>query len=255
MEEIIRSGNASYILYEELLLKKENLRREANQYYDEYLREFGELLTEAFLKKIECIRKKKIIAYCQKCVNLGKKIHASEMEAAVRREMEEYEQSLKQLKESVRNARDARLVSREDARRIKEIYYRLARMIHPDMRPDLAEDTVLQGYWNRIVIAYRCNHLQELEELETLVNSRLEKQGISCGMHIIPGIEEKIRQLEKEIERILSTSPYTYRFDLTDDRKRTKRREELQKEIREYEQYSGELSEILNSFPIQEMYA
>ena len=56
MTELIKVKNTSYILYEELLLKRENLKKEGEQFYISYLQIFGELMTESFQKKIECIR-------------------------------------------------------------------------------------------------------------------------------------------------------------------------------------------------------
>ena len=63
MTDLIKVKNTSYILYEELLLKKENLRKEGRQYYISYMKLFGDLMVEVFRKKIECIRKKKMIAF------------------------------------------------------------------------------------------------------------------------------------------------------------------------------------------------
>ena len=255
MTELIKVNDASYILYEELILKKENLRRDAVKFYGQYLRLFGDQLTEAFRKKIECIRKKKMIAFCQRCVNQGKPISGTELHSTVDAEMEEYETELKQMAEDTANAMKAKAISAEDLRKIRTIYYRLARMIHPDMRPETADDPILLDYWNQIVLAYRHNRLKELEELEVAVNAYLSGRGIRADKPVIPDIEKKIACAEKEIERIISTTPYTYRFLLEDDAAVNRKLEELQNEIEEYAQYSAELDEVLSRFEIREMYA
>ena len=255
MTELIKVKNASYILYEELLLKRENLRKEGTQFYITYLQVFGELLTESFRKKVECIRKKKMTAYCQKCLNQGKDINSLDLHRFIDAEMKSYEAQVKQMVREAKDAAEARSISDEDVRTIKEIYYRLARKIHPDMRPEYADDLQIMDYWNRIVIAYHNNQLQELEELEVLVNTCLAaKQGGDETLHI-KNVETKIKNLEQEIDRIVSTAPYTYRFLLEDNSQKEAKKEELQQEIKEYEQYAKELDDVLKAFPIKEMYA
>ena len=61
--------------------------------------------------------------------------------------------------------------------------------------------------------------------------------------------------LKQEIDRLVSTAPYTYRFLLEDNSQKEAKKEELQYEIREYEQYSRELDDVLKAFPIKEMFA
>ena len=60
--EIIKVKNAALSKYEELLLRRDNLRKQAENYNLAYIREFGDLIEEEFRIKIECIRKKKEIA-------------------------------------------------------------------------------------------------------------------------------------------------------------------------------------------------
>ena len=255
MTELIKVTNASYILYEELLLKRENLRKEGTQFYITYLQVFGELLTESFRKKVECIRKKKMIAYCQRCLNQGKDINSMDLNSYIEAEMSEYEEQLGQMIQEAKDAAKARSISDADVRKIKEIYYRLARKIHPDMHPEYADDKQIMDYWYRIVIAYQNNQLSELEDLEVLVNTCLAaKQGNDETLHI-EDVETKLKLLEQEIDRIVSTAPYTYRFLLEDNSQKEAKKEELQYEIREYEQYSRELDEVLKAFPIKEMFA
>lgn len=255
MTELIKVKNASYVLYEELLMKRENLRKEGTQFYINYLQLFGELMTESFQKKIECIRKKKMIAFCQRCMNQGKDINSIELNRYIQAEMATYEEELKQMAADAKAAAQAKDISLEDVRKIKEIYYRLARMIHPDMHPELAADAKLQDYWNQIGIAYQNNQLSELEDLEVMITAYLENKDSGSGEIVIVDVENKIKRIEQEIERIINTKPYTYRFLLEDEGKRQEQKEALQNEIQEYTRYSHELDDVLKSFPIKEMFA
>ena len=255
MTELIKVKNTSYILYEELLLKRENLKKEGEQFYISYLQIFGELMTESFQKKIECIRKKKMIAYCQRCMNQGKDINSMDLNRFIQDEMESYEEELKQMTENTKAAAKAKDLSAEKILMIKDLYYRLARRIHPDMHPELADDKNVQDYWNQIVIAYQHNQLSELEELEVMVNAYLEKKYSNTEEIVIIDVEDKTKRIEREIEHIISVKPYTYRFILEDEKKREEQKAAFQKDIDEYSQYSLELDDVLKNFPIKEMFA
>ena len=255
MTELIKVKNTSYILYEELLLKRENLKKEGEQFYISYLQIFGELMTESFQKKIECIRKKKMIAYCQRCMNQGKDINSMDLNRFIQDEMESYEEELKLMTENAKAAAKAKDLSAEQILMIKDLYYRLARRIHPDMHPELADDKNVQDYWNQIVIAYQHNQLSELEELEVMVNAYLEKKQSNTDEIVIVDVEDKTKRIEREIEHIISVKPYTYRFILEDEKKREEQKAAFQKDIDEYSQYSLELDDVLKNFPIKEMFA
>ena len=82
---------------------------------------------------------------------------ADRLNSYIEAEMSEYEEQLKQMAQEAKDAAEAKTITDADARKIKEIYYRLARKIHPDMRPEYADDKQIMDYWNRIVIAYQNN--------------------------------------------------------------------------------------------------
>ena len=48
MADIIKVKNTAYTKYEEVLLRRDNLRKEAEHYHMEYIRVFGDLITDAF---------------------------------------------------------------------------------------------------------------------------------------------------------------------------------------------------------------
>ena len=255
MIEPVKTEQPSVILYEELLLKRENLRREGAQFRIAYLNAFGALIMESFRKKVECIQKKKAIAYCRKMANQGRDIIGRDLRRFIEEEMRSYLQDLQTMKSEIRNAETSESVSAEDQVRIRDLYYGIARRIHPDMRPDLAGDKTLKEYWNRAVLAYRYNSLEELEELDVLIRAYLSESGIGERTAEIENIEMKIMKTEQEIERILSSNPYLYRLILEDSTEMEKHRKQLQEECETYRKYSEELDEVLKQFEIREMFA
>lgn len=250
--ELIKSDKTSlYNKYEETLLRRDNLHKEAERYHLLYIREFGDLITRSFELKVECIRKKKQITYCQKQVNMGKRINSASMDLYVEQEMAEYQEQLKAIVDDVKTAKSGTKVSPSDVLKIKKKYYKLVKALHPDTHPELAEDEKLKEYWDRIVIAYTYNQLEDMEELEVLVASYLEKNGLQNTKVEIKDVEYKITAVEQEIEIIITTNPYLYK-NILDDRSETDGcKQQYQDEIASYEVYSAQLDEVLSTFEIE----
>ena len=249
--DIVKVKNTSYAEYEEVLLRRDNLRKEAEHYHMEYIRVFGNLITQSFEKKIECIQKKKMIAYCQRQVNLGRKFDPAHLDNYITREMAQYREELAEMISDVNAVRNSKRVSDSDFLKIKKIYYKLVKMIHPDMHPELADDETIKGYWQRIVIAYTYNQLKELEELELLVTSHLEQEGAGEIDLQIENLNEKIAEAEAEISNIISTNPYLYKQLLEDETETQRRKQEYLDEIASYEVYSAQLDEVLGPSEIE----
>lgn len=249
--EIVKVKNTSYAKYEEVLLRRDNLSKEAEQIHMDYIMEFGNLITEAFEKKIECIQKKKMIAYCQKQVNQGRKIEESKLSSFIAQEMAQYQKDLQMLINDVKAVKEGRRVSASEYEKIKKIYYRLVKMIHPDLHPELADDETIKDYWQRIRIAYNYNRMKELEELELLVTAYLSDKGIQDFDIEIENLDEKIAAAEDEIKIIVSTKPYTYKMLLGDETEILRTKQEFQDEIASYEMYSVQLDEVLATFEIE----
>ena len=63
----------------------------------------------------------------------------------------------------------------------------------------------------------------------------------------IPDIEEKISELEQEIQRIMETDPYQYKFLLGDKEAVEEKKRSLEEELKQYQDYGEQLDGILNS--------
>lgn len=255
MEEIIKGENRAYEKYEELLIRRDNLRKEASQYHHEFIRFFGDYITESFRLKIECIKKKKMIAYCQKLENQGKKIIASNLAAFIEKEMADYQAELDAMILDVKAAKGAKSITATDLRKIKDIYYGLVKLLHPDLHPELADDEKIKDYWKKIEIAYRHNHLDDLQELDVVVRRYLKRQGYDNLDIEVEDVEIKIKRVEDEITEIISTNPYLYKLLLYDERSVKEKTMEYKDEIESYKSYSEKLEEILARFKVEEMYS
>ncbi len=243
MTDVIKGHNTSYARYEELINRRDELKKEAFQYHAEYVKVFGDLILELFRKKIECIRKKKTIEYCQAALNHGNNVDQAKLQAYLEKEMADFKAQLDDMVKEHEAALKSTTVTEKDMLEIKRIYHRLVKKIHPDINPAVTGSEDLMDLWHRVTVAYSCNSLKDLQELEVLVMQALES--VDLDDLDIPDIEEKISDLEKEIMEIMETDPYQYKFLLDDNKAVEAKKEDLKTELKTYEDYSEQLDEVL----------
>lgn len=246
MGEIIKVKNASYALYEEMLMRRDNLKKEAFLCQRNYVAEFGDLILEVFKKKVECIRKKKTIEYCQRSINHGKLIDQDELQMFLQKEMEEFQKQLDYMIEDTAAAKERDNITELDLLKIKKIYHKLVKLIHPDINPMTSETKELAELWEKVQVAYRCNDLKGMQESEVLVTTVLEQLGVGEIEVEIPKIDEKIAELEAEITKIRETDPYMYKYLLEDSEAVKAKKDSLSEELKSYEDYTKQLDEVIN---------
>lgn len=247
---LIKVKNGTYEQYEDLLLKRDQYRKEAGQILISYTKEFGDLINTVFEKKIECIRLKKTIALCQAYINRGEAVDIDAMNAQIEREMALYYAELEEMLSKTRAAKDAALLPQVTVMEVKRIYRKLAKLLHPDINPLTNSTPEAKDLWNRIVIAYHGNNLDEMKELEVLAAAVISKMGGDEIEVDIPDIEEKIARLEREINELLTTEPYTFKRILADAELICEKKETLKTELEEFEKYSQELKQTLDQMLI-----
>ena len=245
MNEIIQARDGSYKRYEELLLRKNDLKKECLQLEAEYTRVFGEQLIAVFKLKLACARKKKTIEFCRKAFNRGEMPDEEALKLFVEKETLALRDHLEQMKTEYEGANDYSVVTEVELTKIRTIYRKIAKRIHPDINPAAKGSEKLQTLWVDVVSAYNRNDLKELRELEVLVTQALaEVTGEEAAVQI-PDPEKKIPALEEEIRHIMDTDPYQYKFLLLDREAVQEKKDELDEENKAYREYSEQLDAAL----------
>ncbi|SEL53175.1 hypothetical protein SAMN02910353_02816 [Ruminococcus sp. YRD2003] len=244
--EIVHIAAGDYPKYESLLLQRDQLKKEALQYRRAYIREFGELINQVFEKKIACIALKKSISFCQLAKNQGRKPDIKAMNEYVAQEMTEYRNQLSDMVKEFNSTQNDSTISPIDAKEIKAIYRKIARQLHPDMSPVIQEHPELAELWEQASIAYKCNDLKTLRETDFLVQQALSQLGVSEAPIVVPDIAEKIAALEQEIQKIITTEPYSYKLILDDKDEMADRRTAYETELLQYTEYEKQLQQQLD---------
>ncbi len=243
--EIMESKEDKYREYEELLLRRDQLYRECGSLITAYTCEFGDQLARNFELKVECIKKKKAISYCLRRRNRGLTIDATRMHAEIEQEMTLYYEQLREMQEDSERAKKAGTISEFRLNKSKRIYRRLAKLLHPDINHRTMENERLRELWERIAEAYRLSDAEMLDDLEAMVRRAMDELGYEGSAPIPDDIEERIERIENQINRILTTEPYTYRELLSDEEKKQAYMERLISEQEDYEQYLENLTKKL----------
>lgn len=209
--QLIRLTGGDYSQYEELLLRRDELEKEAEYILLEYTRIFGDITTGIFKLKIDCIALKKSISYCVAAKNHGDVVDVEALQKYIDETMAIYQAELDEMIYKNELSKKGEKISAFQAKEIKRIYRKIAKVLHPDISNVMQKHLSLADLFQRVLIAYQCNDYKEIKELEVLVNRALEEIGEEKFELVIPDIESKIEALEEEIKNITTTEPYTYR--------------------------------------------
>ncbi len=238
----------AYLLeeYEKLLIRRDQLERDAGSYQTAFDAEFGDFLIINFELKVKCIRVKKEIAYCRRRINRGLSIDVDRMKTEIDSEMKLYKLQFNEMIAGVKGAKETEKVSDYEYRLSRKIYKKIVKAIHPDIYPMTTEDENLKELWNRVVKAYHKLDTKSLADLDVLVKKALEDLGEEAFEVDLTDIEDRIERVERQINEILTTEPYTYGEILNDEEKKKSFVRQLALERVDFEQYFEALTATLD---------
>ena len=243
--ELIRLTDGDYSQYEELLLKRDEAEKQADHMFMEYTRIFGDITTEIFKLKVECIAIKKSISYIVMIKNRGEELDPRKLAEYIEERMAVYQAELDEMIRTNEESKKGVQISAYQEKEIKRVYRKLAKLLHPDLSNLTERHPELAEIFQRIMIAYKCNNYKEIKELEFLVSKALDDLGEERLEVVIPNIEEKIKELEDEIKGIITSEPYIYYQYINDREKQEAKMLEFQEEKETYIKYKEELKKNL----------
>lgn len=133
--------------------------------------------------------------------------------------------------------------------KIKELYRRLVKKLHPDMNPELSERQ--KELWHKVQKAYQESDLETMEDIYDEINQVSAESlpetadGREKLLQMIERLERQIKDLTAAIEQIKSEFPYKEKEMLADEEKVATLRAAIEKVRVEYEATIEELTRKL----------
>lgn len=198
-----------------------------------YQTKIGALELRLLQAQFTVLRLRRQIELAQASINRGEQPNLASIETAIEQEFMEWVSRLEDAARRIQEAehRLQHLLSPDDDRELKKLYYALVKRFHPDVNRNVTEDQ--KRLWNRAQAAYEDGDLPELRALALLA----EKSGPVPPVKSLEILRRDQKVLEvqigaalKKVEQVESQPPFTLREKLNDEAWIASRREEIDRQ-------------------------
>lgn len=220
----------------------------------EYMLKLGSIEYKAYEAQCAALRLKRKIELIQAKKNRQEKVIISAIEETLDTEFAEYQ---KQLNEQIDKMNDAlkrskaEVLSDEDNKKLKKLYRKIVKALHPDINPDVSETQV--DLFDNAVQAYKNGDLGTLRIIGEMVgNSPLPEQH-KDALTQLNEEKERLQNLLKairvSIEQIKSEYPYTMKEIIEDEEQTEQKKKELENILSQYNElisiYKAKIKEMI----------
>lgn len=198
-----------------------------------YTKWIGTYKYEEFSLQVTIKRNQRKAALIQACINRSEPIVIEAIEQQLEEEFAEYERLLQEQLEQIKTASEileAPLLSDEETKELKQLYRLIVKRLHPDWNPNLTQEE--RDLFVRAQVAYKMANLQELRNILLMIDAKEtnSQQKIDIEAEIAK-YEQSIADMQKSIEKLEQTFPFTMREMLEDEELLKKQQEEIQANI------------------------
>ena len=220
----------------------------------EYMLKLGSIEYKAYEAQCAALRLKRKIDLIQAKKNRQEKIIISAIEETLDEEFAEYQKQLDEQIDKVNAAikrSKAEVLSDEENKKLKKLYRKIAKALHPDINPDVSEAQV--QLFDNAVSAYKSGDLGTLRIISEMVgNNPLPEQHKDAMTQLVEErerLEGLLESIRESIENIKSEYPYTMKDILEDTKKTEQKKQELESVIEQYNElisiYKAKIEEML----------
>lgn len=220
----------------------------------EYMLKLGSIEYKAYEAQCAALRLKRKIELIQAKKNRQEKVIISAIEETLDTEFAEYQ---KQLNEQIDKMNDAlkrskaEVLSDEDNKKLKKLYRKIVKALHPDINPDVSETQV--NLFDNAVQAYKNGDLNTLRIIGEMVgNSPLPEQHKDALTQLNEEkerLQHLLKAIRDSIDNIKSKYPYTMKDILEDTEKTEKKKQELENILEQYNElisiYKAKIEEMI----------
>lgn len=220
----------------------------------EYMLKLGSIEYKAYEAQCAALRLKRKIELIQAKKNRQEKVIISAIEETLDTEFAEYQ---KQLNEQIDKMNDAlkrskaEVLSDEDNKKLKKLYRKLVKALHPDINPDVSQAQV--QLFDNAVSAYKNGDLNTLRIIGEMVgNNPLSEQHKDAMTQLVEERERLqglLKSIRESIDNIKSEYPYTMKDILEDTEKTEQKKQELENILEQYNElisiYKAKIEEMI----------
>ena len=220
----------------------------------EYMLKLGSIEYKAYEAQCAALRLKRKIELIQAKKNRQEKVIVSAIEETLDSEFAEYQ---KQLNEQIDKMNDAfkrskaEVLSDEDNKKLKKLYRKIVKALHPDINPDVSETKV--DLFDNAVQAYKNGDLNTLRIIGEMVgNSPLPEQHKDALTQLNKEkerLQNLLKAIRDSIEQIKSEYPYTMKEIIEDEEQTEQKKKELENILSQYNElisiYKAKIEEMI----------
>lgn len=220
----------------------------------EYMLKLGSIEYKAYEAQCAALRLKRKIELIQAKKNRQEKVIVSAIEETLDSEFAEYQ---KQLNEQIDKMNDAlkrskaEVLSDEDNKKLKKLYRKIVKALHPDINPDVSQAQV--QLFDNAVQAYKNGDLNTLKIIGEMVgNSPLPEQHKNALTQLNEEkerLQHLLKAIRDSIEQIKSEYPYTMKEIIEDEEKTEQKKKELENILSQYNElisiYKAKIEEMI----------
>lgn len=220
----------------------------------EYMLKLGSIEYKAYEAQCAALRLKRKIELIQAKKNRQEKVIISAIEETLDTEFAEYQ---KQLNEQIDKMNDAlkrskaEVLSDEDNKKLKKLYRKIVKALHPDINPDVSQAQV--QLFDNAVSAYKNGNLGTLRIIGEMVgNSPLPEQHKDALTQLNEEkerLQNLLKAIRDSIEQIKSEYPYTMKEIIEDEEQTEQKKKELENILSQYNElisiYKAKIKEMI----------
>lgn len=178
-----------------------------------YILNFGFLEIKLYELEIEINKLKKKIQIIQKELNHQNKISIHEIDSKLEELFKAYDENLKKQKEDYGKLSESekQYLSKEDTTRLKEMYRKIVKVLHPDLKTNVSETE--KTLFNQATFAFKVGDLETVEMIHSIMELNNKEETLDDTY-----LKERILKMKEKIIEYKEKYPYNKKQFIEDKR-------------------------------------
>ena len=220
----------------------------------QYMLKIGDIEYRVYEAQCAVLRLKRKLELIQSKQNRQEKIDIAEIENMLNKEFSDYQKKLDEQIEKMNEAlrwNEATALSDNEEKKLKMLYHKLVKILHPDMNPQATDAQV--ELFEHALMAYQNGDLETMRLIDAMVGNGLQPEQSMNAIDQLKKEKQRLAELldrvQKSVAKIKSEYPYTMKEVLEDEQKVQQIRQEYEDILDQYEEmvflYRTKIEELL----------